>query len=773
MGNRIAKIILSNRISFLAILLIITVFMGYHATKVEMSYTFVRPLPNDDPALINYDKFRKLFGEDAGLMVLGFSDTTFFQTEKFNRWLELTQDIKNISGIKEVLSCANLYTLTKVDSLSKFKFNPILKDKVKNQAEMDSIQKLIYALPFYEGILYNQKTGAHVMLITFKKDELNSARRIEIVKEIEAKAKKYGEINQTEVNLSGMPYIRTRYMLQISQEMKLFLILAVAITAFIVFFIFRSVRTVFFSLILVSICIIWSLGTMALLEYKITVLSGLIPSIITVIGLPNCVFIINKYQVELTEHGDKETALRHSISKVILSNFLANVTTAIGFIVFWFTHSTLLEEFGIVTALNVMTTYAAAHILMPIILSYTKTPSVKQMNHLSGKNINRFLEWMIILVERHRMKTYITVTLITAVAFFGWKYIELNGYVVDDLPKRDPIYTNLKFFEKHFNGVLPFEVCVDTKQPNGVFGNDATTLYKIKALQKEMQKYPEFSKPVSVVEALKFAYQSYNDGKEKFYILPGIMELNKLKDYTQTQTGNATQYAAFMDSTKQYTRVSFQMADVGSKEMNRIVNEIRPKVDSIFPTKDYDVQLTGNSLVFLKGNDYLFHHLFIALLIAIVLILLLGMVLFRSVAIIVLSKLPCLIPLVITAGIMGYFGINFKPSTIIVFTIAFGLSSDGTIYILTEYWLQLRKKNPNAISDSIREVGVSMIYTAAILFFGFAIFIASNFGGTVALGVLMSVTVAVAMFTNLILLPSFLASLEKLREKRRLKKQNI
>jgi predicted RND superfamily exporter protein len=159
------------------------------------------------------------------------------------------------------------------------------------------------------------------------------------------------------------------------------------------------------------------------------------------------------------------------------------------------------------------------------------------------------------------------------------------------------------------------------------------------------------------------------------------------------------------------------------------------------------------------------HHLFVSLLIAILLILILGMVLFRSVWIIVLSKLPCLIPLVITAGIMGFLGIPFKSSTILIFSIAFGIASDGTIYILTEYRHQLRKLSPSnysmAVSNAIHETGVSMVYTNTILFFGFAIFVLSSFGGTVALGILLSITLIVSLATNLILLPCILLSLEK------------
>jgi len=501
----------------------------------------------------------------------------------------------------------------------------------------------------------------------------------------------------------------------------------------------------------------------------------MIPPLITVIGLPNCIFLTNKYQDEIRKHGNKVKALSMMVRKVGLSNFLANITTAIGFGVFYFTNSTLLVEFGIVAAINVMASYLIALTFLTIILSFLPVPSLKKSKHLSGKRINAIIDKINYLVHNRRSIIYIVITIFTLIGIVGMFTIKKIGYVVDDLPKNDPIYTDLKFFESNFKGVLPFEILIDTKKAKGIFSDDAKTLYKIKKLQNiVLSEDSVFSKPISVVEALRFAYQAYNEGKPKYFQLPPPLELNKMKQYISTVSGKESKFKSFMDSTMQYTRVSFQMADVGSVRIKEIVNDLKPKIDSIFNPKDYNVYITGQSYVFLKGNDYLFHHLFISLIIAIVLILLIGMVLFRSVFIIVLSKLPTLVPLVVTAGIMGFFNIPFKPSTILVFSIAFGLASDGTIYILTEYKQQLNKgSGPKSIHNTIKEVGLSMIYTNIILFFGFSIFIVSTFGGTVAMGILISITLLCSLCTNLLLLPSLLLTLEKIVNTKKMLKDAI
>jgi len=775
MWGAIARIILRNRIVILLILLAITIFMGWQASKIELSYQFAKPLPQDDQAMLDYNSFKKMFGEDGNVMVIGLQDSNLFELSKFNYYYDLVNDIKQINGIKQVLSVSNLYNIYKNDSLKKFQFLQIINKKPNSQQELDSIKKVIYSLPFYNGLVINKKSNATVMAITFDDKKLNSKARIEIVKVIKDKADAFSLKHNIELHYSGMPYIRTHFMKVVSDEMFLFLILAIGITALILLLFFRSFRVVAYSMAVVAISLIWSVGTIHLLGYQITILSAMIPPLITVIGLPNCIFLTNKYQDEIRQHGNKVKALSMMVRKVGLSNFLANITTAIGFGVFYFTNSTLLVEFGIVAAINVMASYFIALTFLTIILSVLPIPSLKKSKHLSGKLINNILDKINFIVHNKRTALYIIVAAITIIGGLGMFTIKKIGYVVDDLPKSDPIYKDLRFFEKNFKGVLPFEILIDTKKEKGVFANDAQALYKIKRLQNiVLNEDTVFSNPISVVEALRFAYQSYNNGKPKYYQLPAPLELNKMKEYISTVSGKESKFKSFMDSTLRYTRVSFQIADVGSVRIKEIVNDLKPQIDSIFNQKDYNVSITGQSYVFLKGNDYLFYHLFISLIIAIFLIGIVEFTLFKSIFIIILSKFPTIIPLILAAGIMGYFNIPFKPSTILVFSIAFGLSSDGTIYILTEYRQQLKRDSgANSIHNTVKEVGLSMIYTNIILFFGFSIFIVSSFGGTVSMGILISITLLCALCTNLLLLPSLLLTLEKLANTKKMLKDAI
>lgn len=766
MWSFFARNILRNRLAYLIAIIALTGMFGFFASKIELSYDFAKILPGNDKTEITYNEFKSHFGEDGAVMVIGYKSNDFFALNEFNAWASLGDSIKAIGGIQNILSLDKVYGLRKNDSLQKFEYFPVITSKPTSQHELDSLKAVILSYPFYKGLLYNDSLNCTLMAVTFNKSELNSKNRLEIVKHIKDLGDNFAKSNKVDIHYSGLPYIRSEYMRNVRGELSLFMVLAFLVTIVTLWIFFRSFKVVFWSLMVCIIGVIWSLGTLYLFGYKITILTGLIPPLIIIIGIPNCIFIVNKYQEELRIHGTKIRGLVRTIEKVGLSNFLANVTTSIGFFVFYFTNSELLTQFGIVAGVNVLLTNLVAMTFMPIVFSYLKTPSVNQTKHLDGKRINIVLDKIDYLVNHKRSTIYISVTVITIIAVWGLSMVKPIGYVVDDLPKNDPVVEHLHFFEKEFKGVLPFEFYIDTKKENGVFADNAKTLYKIKALEKVMNTHPEFTHPISTLEFVKFAYQAYEDGKPKYYTLPGIMELQKLTDYTGSIGSGNERFKAFIDSTKQLTRVSYQMKDVGSVEMKRLLSEIQPKVDSIFNAEEYNVAVTGHSIRFLKGNDYLFHHLFISLGIEIFIILVLGIILFRSIAIIVLSKLPCLIPLVITAGIMGFMNIYIKPTTILVFSIAFGIASDGTIYILAEYRNQLKRKKAgdniaNAVSATIKGTGLSMVYTNVVLFFGFAIFAASNFGGTVALGILISVTLLVSLITNLLLLPSILLSLEK------------
>ena len=784
--HRISHFILSNRAPLVVVVLLGTAFMGYQASRVKLSYELAKILPVTDPDYQQYEAFKSRFGQDGSVMVLGIetapaSRDSMYQLGFFNDWYALSQTIRRIDGIKDVVSNANLYGITRDDSARTFRIRPLVSRPLTTQASVDSLRNRIAALPFYRGLVTDSSGRAHLMAITFDQKVVNTKNRIRVVRQVEAIADSFGRRHTLAVHMSGMPYIRTEFTAKVSKEMTLFMGLAFLVTGLILLYFFRSLTVMLAALAVVGVGVVWATGYIVLFGYDITLLTGLIPPLIIVIGVPNAIFLLNRYHEELNRQRAKPDALRIATEKVGETTFFANVTTSIGFFVFYFTGSPLLVQFGLVAAFGIMTTYVVSLILIPIILSYLPMPSAEQRGHLERRQVSGFLTWVNQLVRTRRPAIYGFITVVTVISVIGALQINPIGYVVDDLPKNDPIYTDLKFIESRFKGVMPFEVSIDTKRPGRVL--TPQTLTKIKLLEREFSKYGEFTRPLSLVEAIKFFYQAYRGGDPKYYALPGALELNQLASYVPqlkgaTNSGGGLAFKGYLDSTFRYTRVSFQMPDVGTVRTTQLLNELQPKADSIFnidrttgrrvaANEQYEVTITGNSVVFTRGNDYLLTNLAESTVLAIVLVSVILIILLRDVRLSLIAILPSVVPLIVTAGIMGFFDIHLKPSTILIFSIAFGISSDGTIYFITKYRDELRNQKlslDQAVSETIRYTGISMFYTAMILFAGFAIFAASTFQGTVALGILVSITLLMGMASNLILLPAFLLTVDKRRK---------
>ncbi len=772
MWNKFSKIILSNRITILVVFFLFTVFMAWKASDVKLSFMGSKILPLTDSAFIKYNNFKSQFGEDGNMMVLGVSSPDLLKKEQFNEWKALAADIQKIEGIKQVLSIGNLYDLQKDTSNQRFVLKQLSRTTVLSDAEMDSIKQRIYELPFYEGLLYNRESHATLMAITIDTKILNTNKRVPIIQSIIDKADAFSKRNKLEVHYSGLPFIRTAVSKLVSKEFVLFLGLSILVAAVILFIFFRRLYPVIFPILLVIVGVIWSLATLVMFGYEITILTGLIPPLIVIIGIPNSILLLNKYHTELRKHGDKAKALHVTILRISETTLIANITAAIGFGVLFFTGSALLVEFGVVAALNVMATWFICLCLIPIIFSYLPVPTLKAQEEHDNSILHKLLVKTDNLVH-HRSKLIYSVTMIISlISVIGVLKINVNGYVVDDLPQNSPIIRDLKFFETNFEGILPLEVSIDTRKKNGIL--NLSTIKKVDRMEEMISGYPEFSRSVSLNKALKYASQAFYNGDPQFFRIPNDMEKNFVLSYLGNSGGNNYMLKGFVDSNKQVTRVSFQMADVGSKRMNELLEELKPRIDSILKPERYDVLLTGSSIIFSKGTDYMLMHLMESILLAIVLISLLRLAQFKDVKIMFISLLPNIIPLIITAGLMGFFNIPLKPSTILIFTIAFGLASDQTIYFLTRYQQELLSTNfskSKVISDTIIETGISMTHIALVLFFGFGIFTASTFGGTMILGLLLSITLIIALVSNLTLLPALLVLLDK-RKRRKIAKAN-
>lgn len=763
MWELLVRFILRYRFAILAAVLTITVFMGFQATKVHMSYELAQMLPPTDASFQQYQEFRKTFGEDGNVVFLGVRDARFLKLEAFSKWQKITDELKSIDGVTEVVGLSNIPEVVRNDSLRKFEFNPVFQQTPATQAELDSLVQRVFQLRFYDKLLFNTETGAVLTAISLDRAILNTKGRVALINEVYEVTQRYAQDTGIHIYYSGLPYIRTRTAKKIETELKLFIILALIVASLALFAFFRSFKAVFFPMIIVLISVVWAFGLVALLGYEITILTGIMPPLLIIIGVENCIFLLNKYHNEYKNHGNKVKSLVRVVQRIGKATLLTNATTAVGFATFIITGNELLVEFGIVAALNILFVFLLSLFLIPIFFSYLAPPQHKHIKHLDNEFIRRLINRIIHIVSFHRARVYVVFSLLFIAGILGITKLKTSGSVVDDIPHRDPIYRDLMFFEENINGILPLEILIDTQRPNGAL--NPNTLAAIDGLQQILAGYPELSRPISIAEVLKFAKQGFYRGNPQMYELPHRHERNFILAYLpRAESGQATIINALVDSTMQQTRLTVQMANIGTARIQEIQDELQPAIDSLFDPETTRVTMTGASVVFLKGTSYLVKNLVTSLIFAVVVISLLMAFLFNHARMILISLLPNLFPQLLTAALMGYLGVPIKPSTILIFSIALGISVDNSIHFLAKFRQELSFNDYNirhSVLWALKESGVSMMYTFVVLFFGFIIFTASSFGGTQALGYLIAFTLMVALASNLFLMPAILLSLHK------------
>jgi uncharacterized protein len=768
MWQRLASLVLKYRLPLLFFIGVSTFVMLYFAIKVQLTYEFTKAIPTDNPKYIDYIEFKKKFGDDGNVLVIAFTKENFFEKNFIENFIDFNNELKKVEHVNEALSVTTSLNLLKNDTTEKLYSSLLFQKNRYTQLEIDSLKNIFLSLQFYKGLLYNSETNSYLIALRINKEILNSAARIAVVEKIQNLTTKFAETNKLEIHLSGLPLIRTIIATKVAKELKLFLLISFLLTASILFLFFRSIGSVVISMIVVLIGVIFSLATIYLLGFKITLLTGLIPPLIVVIGIPNCVYFINKYHYEYAQHQNKIKALVQMVKQMGVVTLFTNITAAIGFGVFCYTKSTILNEFGLVASINIMLIFLVSFIFLPAILSYLPVPKQKHTNYLESTWVKNILALLNNIVFSYRPWIYGITTLAIIWSVVGMFKLNSNAYIVDDIPHTDKIYKDLKYIENNYKGVMPLEILVDTKKKNGA--TNLPTLNKINQLSEFIASNPEFSRPLSVSEGVKFARQAYYNGNPASYSMPNQFDISFIAPYLKNKKGSDNSSnmskitSAFMDSTRQVARLSVSMADVGSARLPDLLNSLRPKIDSIFNPEKFNVTFTGSSIVFLEGSKFIINGLTESILLAFLLIIGCMFYLFRSVKMLFIALIPNVIPLIITAGIMGWAGVRIKPSTVLVFSIALGIAIDVTIRFLVNFKQELPKNYydiSKTVKSTINETGLSIIYTSLILFSGFMIFSFSGFEGTKALGWLTSLTILLAMITNLTILPALILWMER------------
>lgn len=741
----------------IALVLIFFVFSIF--TKgIQYSNTQAQLLPDSDSANIHFQSFREKFGKEDASVLIGFYEKDFQNEKQFLLFNELINKIKKLPGVQNVFSSTEAVILQKDTINRKFTTEKLFDEPLTFSSWKNNNQK-IKEFPFYEGILYNSKTNTQLLVVNYKQEVLDTKLREQSTSKLNDLIESFEKESNIELFASGMPLIRTMNKKVVLGESKQFVLLALFATIFAFLFFVRSVKATFGIFLVVLMSILCSFGTIATLGYKITILTGLVPPIIIIIGVTNGVFIVHKFFYEYKKSKNKAKGLIESISKIGRATLITNLTTAFGFFTFVFTESSTLKEFGIVSTINILLVFLLCLIFLPIFLSNFKfkLKDIKKEKE-SGWN-GKMNQYLYYLIENKRSAIYSISIVLFLVSVFGISLFKRSSNILDEMSKNAKYFKEISFFDENFGGILPLEIIVSG---NPKSATSFKTLEKINELSQTVDSLGNSSKLISLAEMVKLSKQAFYNNDKTYYDIPTPSEKTFILRYIKNSEGNKNQLKSYVDENQSTFRMTTLLKNSSSDELEKTVSVVEKKVKSLFPEKE--TYLTGTAYLFMKGTSFLTKDLIQSIVLALIVISLLMATMFRSFPIVVISLIPNVLSMVIVAGMMGFLEIPIKPSTILVFSISFGIAADDTIQFLNKYKQEFYKHQKNinlAVKSTFQEMAKSMYSSSIILMIGFGTFLFSGFGGIQALGGLVALVLFFAMFANILILPALLITFQR------------
>ncbi|MFM8964342.1 MAG: efflux RND transporter permease subunit, partial [Sphingomonadales bacterium] len=582
MWSRVASFILRNRLFILAIIGIVTVFFGYYAvTSLKVDNRFGNTLPKDDPIQMDYENFKLQFGEDGSTLVIAVQTDSLYTEENLKKWRELGYKILKFKGVDNVVSEATLFGMTNNIAKNEFEIHRIFSDTTFRDKSIEEVRKEIRKNPIYRGLLYNDTSNVSLLMIGIDEKVLSNPKKSGVVLQIEELANQY-EKHFGKVYFAGLPHIRVVVGKRIVAEMYIFLALSILASSLLLFIFFRSLYVVFLCNTVVFISVIWALGSIAFMGFELSIIMALIPPLLIVIGVPNCVFLITRYHQEYVRLDNKMRALFVMIKRIGSVTFLTNLTTAVGFVTF--TSSDKLAQFGIISSWNIMVVFVLSLAIIPIFASFAKPPKPRHLKHLSRVYSQGFIEIIVKIVTKYRPWIYASSIFLVIFSLYGMTKIISTGNVTSDIPKDDPILLDLKFVEHHFGGSIPFEITINYKEKGRLFNIE--TMRKVESIQQLFATDTLFSKSISYVDLIKSINMAYHRGDPSKFTLISNRDKLRLKKYIDkldlsSLNGGAVSLKSLVDTTNTTLRIRMQMKDLSIDKVGPTLDALKIKTENI------------------------------------------------------------------------------------------------------------------------------------------------------------------------------------------------
>ena len=730
-------------------------FLGYSSSKLEFDYDFEKFFPQEDNDLAFYEDYREKFENDNDFILLGFANEGgVFEQEFLEKIESFTVKLRTLPHLREVVSPLEMSYFELSPGGMGFKKSPIfhVDDPEQYAADRERLENSIE--PVAEMV--NLENNSLIVVIK-NKQLINKEDSDELATALQDLIDEEGF---KEIHMMGKIMGQQEYIAVMKVEFLTFASISIFVLIVFLIIAYRALWGILIPLATVLLAVIGSLGFMQLSGTPLNMMTTLLPVIMLVVGMSDVVHLVSKYLEEIRYCRTKTVAIKNMLKKVGVATLLTSLTTALGFVTLIGVGMEPIQDFGIFTAVGVILAFVLSILFIPSIFLNIKKPKITDSTKVQNA-WERGLGKFFIRLCRNQKTVLVAYTILTIICILGASRIQFDYFLMQDLGEDQPLMQDLRYFQKQFGGIRPFEMAIIPAEGKEV--TDFDVIRETEKLEQYLDNEYGVNQMISPTVPFKFANKTLRNGRDEYYKIP---ENEKRFDYLKRQMvkfESREEFQQIVSADKRVGRVFGRMIDPGSRKMLQLNDSLAVFYQNNIDSSVLSYKLTGTPVIIDEAGRHVSENIVIGLLFAFLLIGISMAVLFKSIKMGLISLVPNMFPILLTAGYIGFAGIDLNMSTAIVFTIAFGIAVDDTIHFLSRYRQEMGHGRTNlfALRRTFISTGKAIIITSIILLGGFGSLIFSNFLSTFYIGLFVSMTLVFAVVTDLTLLPMMLLKKKK------------
>lgn len=745
--NKISRLIL--RLHWLWILVTVagTVGLGYLASQIEYEFSLEQMFLSDSPLRHTLDEFEELFGRDDNVLIIAHGADDIFSAKGYRRIEAITKKLEQLPYFEHVISLTSAETIKGTED--SFEVAKMLKVKNPEEADWPNLRAELLADPLLTGILLSKNGDATAISLDIKTKYNNNEGRKQLISEVEQLIAPYK--SEGIFHLTGIPQLRNAFVHYMQKDQMTFTPLCILVVTILAFWLFRAFKANVFSILVIALTAIWTLGFMSLGGATINIITVVMPSLLMVMGMAYVTHFLSRYIEDTATGLPKKEALQQTTSHMFLPVLLTSFTTGVGFVSLLVLKVDLVRQFGLYSAIGLMIAFWLTLTLLPSLCLMSKPFNPEKALFSRKDMFGTYLAANDRFVKRHPWPVIVISLLLVVVATFFITKVRVDSRLMEESNPKSPEYAAHQFMTDNLTGIVPLEILVTSAEKDGF--KKPENLVALDKLKKYILDINGIDYAFSFADIIKKINQAMHENNPTYFAVPKTRQA--IAQYLLLYEGEELDRLVTGGFDK--ARIAMRCQDLGSKRIIQIEKQIYDKAEELMP-EGIEIQVTGASIMAGKLMDRLILDMVKSLFVAAFIITILMAILFRSVKLGLLAMIPNFIPIVLTMGILGMLDITLRTSIVVVFSISLGIAVDDTIHFIMRFRDEHKATGEYDISlkNTFLGTGRPIIFTSLLLFLGFAVLSQSSFIPTRNFGLLSAITMVSALIGDLFLLPALL-----------------